>query len=142
MTTTQPAKCEVSCFLQRSDSLREVVFDTWMYGGLMAPGARSKFGAPVVEPEVFRDKMYSIEESTCDIVGLFGATSVIPLTPLVTLFKWTMAVFVMNSGLLCCKILKERCIKIDFSRTYCIIIFSWIRKAFACIPYTYDIFTL
>jgi len=27
------------------------------------PGARSKFGAPMFEPEVFRKQMYSIEES-------------------------------------------------------------------------------
>jgi len=31
----------------------------------MAPGARSKFGAPVFETEVFRKQMYCIEESTC-----------------------------------------------------------------------------
>ena len=27
----------------------------------MAPGARSKFGAPVFQPEVFRKQMYCIE---------------------------------------------------------------------------------
>jgi len=37
----------------------------------MAPGARSKSGAPVFEFEVFRKQMYCIEESTCDIVGAF-----------------------------------------------------------------------
>jgi len=37
----------------------------------MAPVARSKFGALMFEPEVFRKQMYSIEESTCDIVGTF-----------------------------------------------------------------------
>jgi len=37
----------------------------------MAPGARSKFGASMFEPEVFRNQMYCIEESTCDIVGTF-----------------------------------------------------------------------
>jgi len=37
----------------------------------MAPGARSKFGAPMFEPEVFRKQMYCIEESTCDIVVTF-----------------------------------------------------------------------
>jgi len=37
----------------------------------MAPGARSKFGAPIFEPEVFRKQMYCIEESTCDLVGTF-----------------------------------------------------------------------
>jgi len=37
----------------------------------MAPGARSNFGAPRFEIEVFRKQMYSIEESTCDIVGTF-----------------------------------------------------------------------
>jgi len=37
----------------------------------MATGARSKFGAPMLEPEVFRKQMHCIEESTCDIVGTF-----------------------------------------------------------------------
>jgi len=37
----------------------------------MAPGARSKFGAPIFETEVFRKQMYCIEESTCNIVGTF-----------------------------------------------------------------------
>jgi len=35
----------------------------------MAPRARSKFGAPMFEPEVSRKQTYCIEESTCDIVG-------------------------------------------------------------------------
>jgi len=35
----------------------------------MAPGARSRFGAPVLEPEIFRKQMYCIEESICGIVG-------------------------------------------------------------------------
>jgi len=33
--------------------------------------ARSKFGAHMLEPEVFRKQMYSIEERICDIVGTF-----------------------------------------------------------------------
>jgi len=37
----------------------------------MAPGARIKFGAPIFEPKVFRKQMYSIEESTCDMVRTF-----------------------------------------------------------------------
>jgi len=51
----------------------------------MAPGAKSKFGAPVVEPapswskfgalvvepELFRKQIYCTEESTYDIVGTF-----------------------------------------------------------------------
>jgi len=37
----------------------------------MAPGARSKFGAPMFETEVFRKLMYCTEESICDIVGTF-----------------------------------------------------------------------
>jgi len=39
----------------------------------MAPGTRSKFGAPMFETEVFRKQMNCIEESrpTCDIVGTF-----------------------------------------------------------------------
>ena len=40
----------------------------------MAPGAKSKFGVPVFEPEVFRKQMYWIAESTCDIVGTLGAS--------------------------------------------------------------------
>jgi len=37
----------------------------------MAPGARSKFGAPMFEPEVFRKQMYCIQESACDVVETF-----------------------------------------------------------------------
>ena len=33
---------------------------------------RSKFGAPMFEPEVFRKQMHCIEESTCDTVEIFG----------------------------------------------------------------------
>jgi len=51
----------------------------------MAPGARSKFGASMFEPKVFRKQMYCIEESTCDTDGSFrrfpqsfGASIVFP----------------------------------------------------------------
>ena len=37
----------------------------------MAPGVRSKFGAPMFETEIFRKQMYWCEESTCGIVGTF-----------------------------------------------------------------------
>ena len=37
----------------------------------MSPGARSKFGALVFEPKVFRKQMFCIEESTGDMVGTF-----------------------------------------------------------------------
>ena len=37
----------------------------------MDPGARSKFGAPIFEPEVFWKQMYCIKECTCDIGGTF-----------------------------------------------------------------------
>jgi len=42
-------------------------------GVKMAPGARSKFGIPVLEPEVFRKQMYCIEKSrsACHIVGTY-----------------------------------------------------------------------
>jgi len=40
----------------------------------MLPGARSKVGAPVFEPEVFRKQIRCIEENTCDILlELFDA---------------------------------------------------------------------
>jgi len=35
----------------------------------MAPGANSRFGAPMFEPEIFQEQMYCFEESICDIVG-------------------------------------------------------------------------
>ena len=48
------------------------------------PGARSMFGAPLFEPEVFRKEIYCIEGSNCEIVGtiwrpqqIFGAAAVI-----------------------------------------------------------------
>ena len=42
----------------------------------MAPEARSKFGAPVFEPEVFRKQMYCTEVLVT-LLGLFGALIVI-----------------------------------------------------------------
>jgi len=43
------------------------------------------------EPEVFRKQMHCTEESTCDIVGLFGYPAVIPrpgnCAPFVTLLR-------------------------------------------------------
>jgi len=33
----------------------------------MAPGTRSKFGAPMFEPEIFRKHIHCIEESTCEL---------------------------------------------------------------------------
>jgi len=54
----------------------------------MAPWAKTKFGAPMFEPEVFRKQVYCIEESTCDIVRtfrlppqLFGARGIMPPFP-------------------------------------------------------------
>jgi len=41
----------------------------------MAPGVRSKFGVPMFEPELFWKLIHCIEESTCDILGLFGVPS-------------------------------------------------------------------
>jgi len=40
----------------------------------MAPGAKSKFGATMVELDLFRKQIYCFEESTCDIVGLFSVS--------------------------------------------------------------------
>jgi len=51
------------------------VYHAWQQGrnqaGLVASGVRSKFGAPIFEPDVFWKQIYRIEESTCDIVGTF-----------------------------------------------------------------------
>ena len=44
----------------------------------MWPWARSKFGALMFEREVIRKQMYSIEESTCDIVGTFRHPGIVP----------------------------------------------------------------
>jgi len=41
----------------------------------MARGAKSKFGAPMFEPEVFQKQICCTEESTCDIVGTFRRPS-------------------------------------------------------------------
>jgi len=38
---------------------------------MVASGARSKFGAPMFEPEIFRKQTYCIEESASEIVGTF-----------------------------------------------------------------------
>jgi len=40
----------------------------------MAPGAKSKFGAPMLEPEVFRKQMFWTEVPVT-LLGLFGARS-------------------------------------------------------------------
>jgi len=42
----------------------------------MAPGQEASLatGVPMFGPKVFRKQMYGIEESTCDIVGTFGAS--------------------------------------------------------------------
>ena len=55
----------------------------------MAPGARSKFGAPIFEPEFFRKQMYCVDESTCANFGTFRPAAMIrrpgncaPLCPL------------------------------------------------------------
>ena len=55
----------------------------------MAPGTRSKFGAPMFEPELFRKQMYCFEESTCDFVGTFRRpVNCTPfVTPLVFVYK-------------------------------------------------------
>ena len=37
----------------------------------MAPGARSKFGALMFEPEIFRKQIYHIEECACGIFRTF-----------------------------------------------------------------------
>ena len=39
----------------------------------MAPGARSKFGAPMFEFEVFRQQMYCIEQVILTLLGLFDS---------------------------------------------------------------------
>jgi len=39
----------------------------------LAPGARSKFGAPMFEPEVFRRQMHCIAKVLVTLLGLFGA---------------------------------------------------------------------
>jgi len=49
----------------------------------MAPGPRSKFGALVFEPEVFRKQMY-FTEVLVTLLGLFGARGIVPLSPVVT----------------------------------------------------------
>jgi len=37
----------------------------------MAPGAGSKIGASIFDPEVFRKQIYCIDENACDIVETF-----------------------------------------------------------------------
>jgi len=54
----------------------------------MAPRQRSKFGAPLCEPEVFRKQMYCIEESSLlvSLLELFGAPIVIHRPGIAPLF--------------------------------------------------------
>jgi len=37
----------------------------------MVPGARTKFGVPMFELEIFQKQMYCFEESICEIAGTF-----------------------------------------------------------------------
>jgi len=37
----------------------------------MTTGARNKFGSPMFEPKVFRERMYCVDGSACDITGAF-----------------------------------------------------------------------
>ena len=46
----------------------------------MAPGERSKFVAPMFEPEVVRKQMYCTEVRVT-LLGLFGARVIVPLAP-------------------------------------------------------------
>jgi len=43
----------------------------------MAPEAGSKYGAPVLEFEVFRTQMYWLKEVLVTLLGLFGAIAMI-----------------------------------------------------------------
>ena len=43
------------------------------YRGYIAPGARSKLGAPIFETDVFRKQMYCIERVLVTLLGYFGA---------------------------------------------------------------------
>ena len=68
----------------------------------MTSGARRKFDALVFEPKVFRKQMYCIEESTIEIVGLYGAPNwfdardvVSPLSPSLRLW-YTSTTVVLN----------------------------------------------
>jgi len=42
----------------------------------MAPGARNKFGAPLLEPEVFRKQMHCFKKIAYDIVVTFWSPAV------------------------------------------------------------------
>jgi len=42
----------------------------------MAPGARNKFGAPMLEPEVFWKQMHCFKKSAYDIVVTFWSPTV------------------------------------------------------------------
>jgi len=44
----------------------------------MAPWERNKFGAPMFEPQAFWEKIYSLERSTCDIVGTSRLPGIVP----------------------------------------------------------------
>ena len=47
----------------------------------MAPGARSKLGAPMFEPVVFRKQMHCIDKVPVTLLGLFGARGIEHLLP-------------------------------------------------------------
>jgi len=54
----------------------------------MAPGARSKFGATMFEPEVFRKQIYCIEKILVALLGLFGARGIVPPFAPPSLHPW------------------------------------------------------
>ena len=68
------------------------------------PGAKNKFGASLFETKVFREQMYCMEESTCDIVETFrrppqwfGARGIVPPFPL-SLRPWLSPVVLLKTG--------------------------------------------
>jgi len=57
----------------------------------MAPGAGSKFGAPMFEPEVFQKQIYCIEENACDIAETFHRPAQLFSAPIMIRRPWNCA---------------------------------------------------
>jgi len=69
--------CKSSPHIANTDNAEEYWITARRVTSYMAPGARSKFGAPMFKFGVFRKQMHWIEVLLVTLLGLFGAPTII-----------------------------------------------------------------
>ena len=86
----------------------------------MAPGARSKIGVPMLEPEGFRKQMHcvlKIKKVLVTLLELFGARVFMPPTALPSLRPWQgRTLSPLDFGILCfcINVIVEKCFSLTF----------------------------